>query len=121
MGSVLLLSGRIHALVGSSFSRREFPTHDEPVPSPVHIRHRGQLLTTGPAGTAARTNRTSMVRGDLWILRWNHTGDLDRARTGLDAVALDERVQRQNGNRRNLCAYRRERSFCWAGARGGLL
>src|ERR1700730_10915410 len=104
MGSLFLLSGRIHALVGSSLARREFPAHCNSLAGSVSVRHRGQLSSTGPDRKRARSKGPAMVWRDRWVLGWNHIDYLDRECPSVDAVALDVRIQRQDPDRGNLQA-----------------
>ena len=98
MGSLLLLSGRIHALVGASLAGRKFPADDDSVARPVPVRHRGQLPAPGPDRKRARAKGSAVVRRDGWILGRNHSDHLDRKCSRLDALALHVRIQRQDGD-----------------------
>src|SRR5712671_7932051 len=94
MGSLVLLSGRLHALVGCGVARPELPTHDDRSSGSVPVRHRGQLPAPGLDWTAACATGPTVVRRDGWILGWRYAGNLDRECSGLDPVPLYVRVQR---------------------------
>ena len=68
----------------------------------VSVRNRRQLPASGSDRQRACAEGPAMVRRDGRLLGWNDAGDLDRECPGLDAVALDVRIQRQARNRRNV-------------------
>src|SRR5262245_3479496 len=94
MERLVLLSGRIHALVVRSVFGRKFSADDEREPGSVHVRDRREFLSAGFDRTTACAEGSAMVRRNRWILEWYDAGDVDGECTGMDALALDVRVQR---------------------------
>ena len=95
---------------------RKFPAHNDPMERSVPFRHRGQLPAPGPDRKGACAKGPAVVRRNGWILGRNHSGYLDRECSGLDAVALDVRIQRQDRDGGNLEAGIRRRAASSTGS-----
>src|SRR6266446_3238117 len=104
MDGVLLLSGRVYALVVPGIAGRKFPARDECEPSADVVRYRGQFPPPGFNRKTACAKSAAVVWRNDRILGWHDAGHLDGECSRLDDLAFDVRVQRQSGNNRNVFA-----------------
>ena len=98
----LLLPRRTDAVVGAVLAWRDHRSVDDAESGAVPERHRRQLASQGAGRPEARAAGTAVVRRNGRFLERQHAGDVDRQRSGLDAVALDVRVQQRDGDRRGV-------------------
>ena len=94
---LILLSGRLHPLVGWTIRCDEFPTRDDALDDPVSLELRGQLRATGHGWQDdSRAEGAPVVRRDDRLLGRYNSDQLDSERAGVDVDALDVRDQRQD-------------------------
>ncbi len=101
---VVLLPRRLHALVCRSLAGRRHRADGDAAPGAVPVGHRRQPAAPGADRQEARAAGAAVVRRDRRVLERQHAGRVDRQRPGLDAVALDVRVQQQDAGRGDVHA-----------------
>ena len=101
---ILLLSGRLHAVVGAALGSREFPANPDAIPGPETVSGTADnFLRQMYIGKNEHVQKVPQWWGET-IGFWDGTTLVTWTAkcSGLDVDAFDVRIQRQNGNGRNL-------------------
>src|SRR5207247_1683051 len=93
-GGVVLLSGRLPALVVAGVGRRQLPADHVADAGADDLGRRGELRAPVSDRAPARAEGAAVVRRSRRVLGWTEARRLDGERPGVDAVAFDVRVQR---------------------------